>query len=55
MVKVGDLVKLRTASGYGVLIGINTSTATPVVYDVYTKGGIFPFLPSQLELISESR
>ena len=53
--KVGDLVKLRTASGYGVLVGINTSTATPVVYDVYTRGKIFPFLPSQLEVISASR
>ena len=53
--EIGDLVKLRTASGYGVLVGINTSTATPVVYDVYTKSGIFPFLPSQLEIVSESR
>jgi hypothetical protein len=54
-VKVGDLVKLRTASGHGFIVAKDTSMATPVVYRVLTKGSVFPFLPSQLEVISESR
>lgn len=53
--KVGDLVKLRTASGHGFIVAKDTSMATPVVYRVLTKGSIFPFLPSQLEVISEKR
>ena len=53
--KVGDLVKLKTASGYGLITARDTSKATPVVYRVLTKGGVFPFLPSQLEVVSESR
>jgi hypothetical protein len=54
-VKVGDLVRLRTASGHGFIVAKDTSIGKPVVYRVLTRGSVFPFRPSQLEVISEAR
>jgi hypothetical protein len=52
--RVGDLVKFTTTSGFGVVVRINTTLVTPVVCEVFTRGKVFAFLPSQMEVISES-
>ena len=52
--KVGDLVKFTTTSGFGVVVGIRTSRATPMVCEVFTRGKVFAFLPSQMEIINEA-
>jgi len=62
-VQVGDLVKCIPADrriGLIVCKRPNGPKRTPssyrsFVYDVVVRGGIFPFLPSQLEVINASR
>jgi hypothetical protein len=61
--QVGDLVKCLPADGEpGVIIKVrpNGPKRSPschgsFVYDILIRGGVHPFLPSQLEVISESR
>ena len=58
--KVGDLVKCVPADGLLGLIVRKRPNGPPsshrsFIYDVVVRGGTFPFLPSQLEVINESR
>jgi len=58
--KVGDLVKCLPAGGFLGLIVHKRPNGPPssyrsFIYDVLVRGGTFPFLPSQIEVISESR
>ena len=58
--KVGDLVKCIPTDGLvGLIVGKRPngppSSYRSFIYDVVVRGGTFPFLPSQLETISESR
>jgi len=53
--KVGDLVKCVSANGViGLVVDLRRG-ATPLVFDVLIGNKSYPFLPHQLELISESR
>jgi hypothetical protein len=52
--RVGDLVKFTTTRGFGVVVGIRTNRVTPMVCEVFTRGKVFAFLPSQMEIISEA-
>ncbi len=53
--KVGDLVKCVSANGVIGLVVQFRCGATPVVFDVLVGNKSYPFLPHQLELLSESR
>jgi hypothetical protein len=53
--KVGDLVKCVSANGVIGLVVELRRGATPLVFDVLIGNKSYPFLPHQLELISESR
>jgi hypothetical protein len=60
--QVGDLVKCLPADGEpGVIIKARQNGPSvpfrreSFVYDILVRGGVYPFLPSQLEVISESR
>ena len=54
--KAGDLVRCINANG---VIGLGVERrrpgATPLVFDVLLGGKLYPFLPHQLEVVSESR
>ncbi len=53
--KVGDLVKCVSANGVIGLVVELRRGATPLVFDVLIGNKSYPFLPHQLEVISESR
>lgn len=59
--KVGDLVKCLPVDGaLGLIITIRPNgpiqrALDSVIYDILVKGGVSPFLPSQLEVLDESR
>ena len=53
--KVGDLVKCVPADGHLGLIVRKRPKYRGFIYDVVLPAGTFPFLPSQLEVINESR
>ena len=51
--KVGDLVKyIGDDTATGLIVGRRPRS---FIYDVIIRGVTYPFLPSQLEVISESR
>ena len=55
-IQVGDLVKCVNANGViGLVVERRRPGATPLVFDVLIGGKSYPFLPHQLEVISESR
>ena len=55
-VKVGDLVKCVSANGViGLVVELRRGATTPMVFDVLIGNKSYPFLPHQVEPISESR
>lgn len=54
--KVGDLVKCVSANGViGLVVELRRGATTPMVFDVLIGNKSYPFLPHQVEPISESR
>ena len=65
--KVADLVKCLPADGaLGLIVAIRPNGPRQrshadwgrhrsVIYDILVKGGVYPFLPSQVEAFNESR
>ena len=59
--KVGDLVKCLPADGaLGLIVAIRPNGPRQrrhrsVIYDILVKGGVYPFLPVQVEALNESR
>ena len=53
--QVGDLEKCVSAGGTLGLVLLVHCGATPLVFDVLVGNKSYPFLPHQLELISETR
>ena len=61
--KVGDLVKclpVQDGGALGLIVAIRPNGPRQrrhrsVIYDILVKGGVYPFLPSQVEVLNESR
>ena len=61
--KVADLVKCLPVDGaVGLIVAIRPNGPQDVwrgshrvVYDILVKGGVYPFLPVQVEALNESR
>ena len=59
--KVADLVKCLPVDGaVGLIVAIRPNGPIQrgprsVIYDIMVKGGVYPFLPVQVEVLNESR